>query len=121
MNESLDIAHWQKVIDEFALERDWDQFHNPKNLAMALTVEASELLQEFQWLTPDAASELEKDPKKWANVQDELADIMVYLLRIADKLNIDLNTALRQKMAKNRQKYPADKVRGSAKKYNEYE
>lgn len=102
----------------FAAERDWDQFHSPKNLSMALIAEAAELVEHFQWLTEEQSHALPKE--KLAEVEAELADIQVYLIRIADKLNVDLLAAIERKMEVNAQKYPADKVRGSAKKYTEY-
>ena len=103
----------------FAAERDWDQFHSPKNLSMALIAEAAELVEHFQWLTEDQSKNL--SPEKLAEVELELADIQLYLIRLADKLNIDLLAAVDRKIALNEQKYPADKVRGSAKKYTEYD
>jgi NTP pyrophosphatase (non-canonical NTP hydrolase) len=106
-------------IAEFARERDWDQFHSPKNLAMALIVEAGELVEQFQWLKQSESHELAGE--KLRAVEDELADIMVYLVRIADRLDIDLMAAANRKMDSNGAKYPADKVRGSSKKYTEYQ
>jgi NTP pyrophosphatase (non-canonical NTP hydrolase) len=106
-------------IAEFARERDWDQFHSPKNLAMALIVEAGELVEQFQWLKQSESHELTGE--KLRAVEDELADIMVYLVRIADRLDIDLMAAANRKMDSNGAKYPADKVRGSSKKYTEYQ
>ena len=102
----------------FAAERDWDQFHSPKNLSMALSVEASELVECFQWLTEEQSRSL--SAKQLAEVSDEIADIQLYLIRLADKLNVDIREAVHQKIKKNETKYPADKVRGSAKKYSEY-
>jgi dCTP diphosphatase len=98
----------------FARERDWEQFHSPKNLAMALIVEAAELLEHFQWLTETQSRAL--DPEKREQVAQELADVFLYLVRLADRLDIDLLDAAQRKIAINAQKYPADKVRGSAKK-----
>jgi NTP pyrophosphatase (non-canonical NTP hydrolase) len=106
-------------IRQFAEERDWDQFHSPKNLSMALIAEAAELVEHFQWLTEKESSTL--PPEKLQEVEAELADIFIYLLRIADKLGVDLMQAADTKISLNEQKYPADKVRGSAKKYTEYE
>lgn len=106
-------------IAEFARDRDWDQFHSPKNLAMALIVEAGELVEQFQWLKQSESHELKGE--KLRAVEDELADIMVYLVRIADRLDIDLMAAANRKMDSNGAKYPADKVRGSSKKYTEYQ
>ncbi|WP_020410936.1 nucleotide pyrophosphohydrolase [Hahella ganghwensis] len=117
----MDVKKIQKTIAEFAHERDWDQFHNPKNLVMALSVECSELVEEFQWLTPEQAEPdtLMTDHDKAQKVTDELADIAVYLLRLADKLDIDLEPAIYNKISKNREKYPIEKFKGLARKYNE--
>lgn len=105
-------------LQAFAEARDWDKFHSPKNLSMALSVEASELVECFQWLTEDESRSLNGD--QLAAVAEEIADIQLYLVRLSDKLEIDIGSAVRKKMEKNEAKYPAEKVRGSAKKYNEY-
>ena len=105
-------------IKDFVAERDWDQFHSPKNLSMALIVEASELVEHFQWMKQKDSFTLSKD--KHAAVEEELADILVYLVRIADQLDIDLINATMKKIKANEVKYPADLVRGSSKKYTEY-
>lgn len=104
-------------IRAFAEERDWNQFHSIKNLSMALNVEASELLEIFQWMTEDESNSLGKD--KLLKVEEELADIFVYLLRIADKLNIDLEKVSLDKIEANSKKYPVSKAKGNAKKYTE--
>lgn len=109
----------QVQLREFAKERDWDQFHSPKNLSMALIVEAAELVEHFQWLTEEQSKSL--DQKQLDKVQEELADIQIYLIRIADKLNVDLMGAVSKKIDANARKYPSEKVRGSSKKYTEYE
>jgi NTP pyrophosphatase (non-canonical NTP hydrolase) len=114
----MDIEALQKRFREFADERDWDQFHSPKNLAMALSVEASELLEHFQWLSEQESSVL--DDEKRSQVSLEMADVFLYLVRLADKLGVDLQTAIDEKMVLNAKKYPADQVKGSAKKYTEY-
>ena len=101
----------------FAAQRDWDQFHTPKNLAAALAVEAAELLENFQWLTAEESQQLA--PDTLAAVRAEVADVLLYLIRISDKLGIDLVTAAQQKIAINAVKYPMDKARGSSKKYTE--
>jgi len=101
----------------FADARDWEQFHSPKNLAMALIVEAAELTEHFQWLTETQSQTL--DPEKREQVAQELADVFLYLVRLADRLDIDLMDAAQRKLVINAQKYPADKVRGSAKKAGE--
>lgn len=102
----------------FAQERDWDQFHSPKNLAMALLGEAGELIEHFQWLTEDESRSL--SPEKKADVSTEMADVLLYLVRLADKLDIDLYQSSLDKLELNSQKYPADQVKGSARKYSEY-
>lgn len=114
-----DFAALRELIRAFVFERDWDQFHTPKNLATALSVEAAELLEPFQWLQVGDANEL--GANKLAQVTHEMADVLVYLVRLADKLDIDLMAAVAAKMAINRDKYPADKVRGDCRKYTEYE
>lgn len=101
----------------FADERDWAQFHSPKNLAAALTVEAGEILEHFQWLTEAQSREL--PAAKRAEVADELADVLLYLLQLADKLDVDLLDAAQAKMKKNKERYPVDKARGSSRKYSE--
>jgi NTP pyrophosphatase (non-canonical NTP hydrolase) len=106
-------------VRAFVAERDWDQFHSPKNLAMALSVEAAELLEIFQWLT-EAESDALSDAQL-AAVRDEMADVLVYLLRIADRLDVDLLAAAADKMRRNAEKYPADRARGRADKYTAYE
>jgi NTP pyrophosphatase (non-canonical NTP hydrolase) len=113
-----DIPKLQARLREFAEQRDWKQFHSPKNLSMALIVEAGELAEHFQWLTQEESFNLAD--KKLEAVGEELADIFVYLVRLADQLEIDLPEAVDRKIALNEAKYPADLVRGSAKKYNEY-
>ncbi len=105
-------------IREFRDERDWMQFHNPKNLACSISIEANELLEHFQWSTP--AESLTIGRKKKTEISHEIADVAVYLIELADNLGIDLAKAIAEKMAHNEAKYPADKVRGSSKKYTEY-
>ena len=104
-------------LREFAAERDWDQFHSPKNLAMALIVEAAELVEHFQWLTEEQSQALPSN--KLAEVEQEIADIQIYLIRLADKLGVDMEKAVNAKIELNEKKYPAEKVRGSAEKYND--
>ena len=107
-----------RQIREFVDERDWEQFHSPKNLAMALVVEAAELVETFQWMTEEDSSNLnDRDRRRAA---EEMADVMTYLIRISDQLDIDLLNAVEQKLATTRQKYPAELVRGSSQKYSEY-
>ena len=105
-------------LREFVAARDWDQFHTPKNLATALVAEAGELAAEFQWLTP--AQSCAPTGEQLARIRAESADVLIYLVRLADKLGFDLLAAADDKLAANEQRYPADKVRGSSKKYNQY-
>ena len=114
----LTMDQFKHALREFAADRDWDQFHSPKNLSMALIAEAAELVEHFQWLTEDQSKSL-PDSKR-SEVELELADIFTYLVRLADKLDIDLLEAAEKKLEMNAEKYPADVVRGSAKKYTEY-
>jgi NTP pyrophosphatase (non-canonical NTP hydrolase) len=109
----------QQRLAEFAAVRDWQQFHSPKNLAMALSVEAAELVEEFQWLTEEQSRAL--TPERHARVRLELADVFIYLLRIADTLGVDLLAAVDDKVVLNEKKYPADRVRGDSRKYTEYD
>lgn len=102
----------------FVAERDWERFHSPKNLAMALSVEASELVELFQWLSEDESTALDDAQRR--RVAEELADVLWYLVRLSDRLDIDLLEAAGQKLAANAKKYPAEKVRGQARKYTEY-
>ena len=102
----------------FAREREWDRYHTPKNLAMALIVEAAELAEHFQWLTPEESQSLRDGDRREA-VHDELADVLIYLVELADTLGVDLAAAARAKIAKNALKYPVEKARGNARKYDE--
>ena len=112
------LTELQRRVSAFAAARDWDQFHSPKNLAMALSVEASELLEEFQWLTEEQSRSL--DAERRERVRLEMADVLIYLLRLAGKLDVDLLRAATDKLALNELKYPADRVRGDARKYTDY-
>ena len=121
MNEAAgqgEFARLRELVRVFVDERDWDQFHTPKNLSAALSVEAAELLEHFQWLQHGRIDELGAD--KLEQVRHEMADVLVYLVRLADKLDVDLPAAVEEKMILNRAKYPADKVRGDARKYHQY-
>ena len=118
MSLNQEISFFQKKLKEFALERDWQQFHTPKNIASALSVESSELLEIFQWLEGNESFSL--TDKQRGEVSDEIADVFFYLIRLCDLLNIDIENSLNQKFIKNCEKYPADKVKGSSKKYSEY-
>jgi len=104
---------------KFVTERDWEQFNSPKNLTMALIAEAGELVEHFQWLTEDQSRNLGSSQLK--DVSYELADVLIYLIRLADQLNIDLIKASHEKLRINQEKYPVEKVKGSAKKYTSYD
>jgi NTP pyrophosphatase (non-canonical NTP hydrolase) len=117
MSEALRAL--QQRVAAFASARDWEPFHSPKNLAMALSVEAAELVEEFQWLTEEQSRAL--DAERLERVRLELADVFIYLLRIADKLDVDLVAAANDKILLNEKKYPADRVRGDARKYTDYD
>jgi dCTP diphosphatase len=117
MASSKDLDGLRDHLRRFAAERDWDQFHSPKNLAMALSVEAAELMELFQWLTEAQSRALA--PEDHAKAADEIADVLLYLIRLADQLGIDPVAAAARKMIANERKYPADKARGNSKKYTE--
>jgi len=114
-----ELEELRNAIRRFADERDWNQFHSPKNLAMALIVEAGELVEQFQWLKQSESHDLPLE--KFEAVEEELADIFVYLIRIADKLDINIVKAAQKKIRLNESKYPVEIVRGKAKKYTEYQ
>jgi NTP pyrophosphatase (non-canonical NTP hydrolase) len=116
---SHSIQQLAEHLRQFAAERDWEQFHSPKNLAMALSVEVAEIAEHFQWLTEQQSQDL--DAAKKAEVAEELADALIYLVRLAPQLQIDLLDAADRKLAINEAKYPAEQVRGSARKYSEYD
>ena len=106
------VAELRQLIADFVAERDWSQFHSPKNVSMALAIEAAELMEHFQWLTTEASRALADDPKKLAEVSEELADVIGYSFALANELRIDVSRAIRAKMRKNAEKYPADQYRG---------
>jgi len=108
-----------KKLREFAAERDWEQFHSPKNLSMALAVEVAEVLEHFQWLTEEQTRNL--DPAMVKKVREEIGDVQIYLTRLADQLGISPLDAALEKLEINRQKYPPDKARGSSKKSTEFD
>lgn len=117
--QNLDLQKLISHLRAFVRERDWEQFHTPKNLVMALSGEVGELTELFQWLTADESKAIMQDPKKAEAVRDELADVVVYCIRLCDQLGVDLSDAIWKKMAKNAAKYPPELSRGSAAKYTE--
>ena len=112
-----ELADLKEAIARFARERDWEQFHTPKNLAVGVAVEAAEILEIFQWLTDEQSRRLGAPQKE--HLADELADTYIYLLKLAEAFGIDLVEAARRKLVKNAKKYPVEKSKGSAKKYDE--
>ena len=111
------LIELRDALRAFTREREWDRYHTPKNLAMALIVEAAELAEHFQWLTAEE-SQSPQDGKR-EKIRDELADVLIYLVELADTLDVDLVAAARDKIGKNALKYPVEKARGNAKKYDE--
>lgn len=114
---SEDIEALRAALRDFALERDWEQFHSPKNLALSVSIEAAELLEHFQWLTEAQSRELSEEQRQ--QVGHEIADVLLYLLQLADKLDIDPVAAAHQKLAINAGKYPVDRAKGTSRKYTE--
>jgi dCTP diphosphatase len=109
------VAELRELVESFVAERDWHQFHAPKNLAMSLSIEAAELMEHFQWISPEESRQIAADPAQLSQVGEELADVLCYALAMANELKLDLSEAIRRKMAKNEQKYPADTFHGRAK------
>ena len=118
--KTIDLAALTQDIETFIQERDWDKFHSVKNLSTALTVEASELAEIFQWMTEKDSNEAHLDPALKVRLEDEVADVFVYLLRIMSKSNIDLESSVRNKMRKNAEKYPVELSKGNSKKYDQF-
>ena len=116
---TMSIQDLQHLLRDFVAERDWEQFHTPKNLVMALAGEVGELTEIFQWLTPEQSATVLADPARATQVREEIADIFAYLLRLADVLGVDLEASLLDKTAKNAAKYPVETARGTADKYTD--
>jgi dCTP diphosphatase len=112
------LTQLRALTRAFAAERDWQQFHTPKNLAMALSVEVAELVEHFQWLHTGELDEL--DERKREGIRHEMADVLLYLVQLADRTGVDLRAAALEKLRMNGEKYPAEKVKGDARKYDEY-
>lgn len=106
------VARLRQIVEQFVDRRQWHQFHTPKNLAMSMAIEAAELMEHFQWLTAEQSRTVADQPEKLAAVSEELADVLCYLLAMANELGLDLSAALQEKMAKNEHKYPARLYRG---------
>jgi len=120
-DKETNIDELKTKVKEFCDKRDWDQFHDAKELSIALSIEASEILEHFRWKTKDEIKKLLENPIKKEEIGDEMADVFYFLLRIAQMNNIDLTEAFYRKLDKNDKKYPVEKAKGSSKKYNEYE
>ncbi len=117
MKHDTDLAALQEMIRKFVDDRDWDQFHNPKDLSISLALEAAEVMEHFQWKNPEEMAKHSIDKKE--DVGEELADVFYWVLLLANKLDIDLVDAFTKKMAQNDAKYPVEKAKGSHKKYTE--
>ena len=113
------ISQLKEKIRSFANAREWEQFHSPKNLAMALSSEVGELMEHFLWADLEESQSICEDPAKRAAIQEELADVLIYALRFADVAGIDASNAVCSKMARNEERYPVEKAKGSSRKYNE--
>jgi NTP pyrophosphatase (non-canonical NTP hydrolase) len=118
-DEDTTLAQLKERVQAFARERDWEQFHSPKNLSMALAAEAAELMEHYLWLDGPASHALGEDPVKRAKIEEELADVVIYALEFANVTGIGLAEAIAHKMARNAEKYPVEKARGRADKYDE--
>lgn len=117
--KTINFEKLEEIIFKFSGNRDWDQFHSIKNLAMALSVESSELVEIFQWMKEEDSNKITTDVTKFPKVKDEIADIFIYLIRLSSKLDINLEEVVMEKMKKNIEKYPVDQFKGSSRKYNE--
>jgi len=106
------VAELKELVRDFVERRDWGQFHAPKNLAMSLAIEAAELMEHFQWISPEESRQIAGDPAKLSDVGEELADVLCYALAMGNMLGLDLATPIRDKMAKNERKYPAEEFKG---------
>ncbi len=119
-DETTKIKELKEIVRLFCEERDWDQYHNAKDLAIAISTESSELLEHFRFKSEKEIEEFFKDAKKKEEISDEMADVLYFLVLLAQRYDVDLTTALRKKIEKNEKKYPVDKVKGKNKKYTEY-
>lgn len=118
-DHQITLQHLKERMAAFVHERDWEQFHTPKNLSMSIAIEAAELMEHFQWLTVEQSRNL--DPNALHDIGEELADIVIYALSLSNFLNLDMADTVLAKMAKNERKYPADQVKGKAHKYTFYQ
>jgi dCTP diphosphatase len=112
--DANDLRSLERIIRRFSEEREWEAFHVPKNLVMALAVEAAELMEPFQWLTPEEAGALKEDPEAMERLGGEMADVAIYLIRLADVMGVDLGQAITAKVRRNDERFPVDRIRGRA-------
>ena len=119
MDEEITIAQIIRKINAFIKERNWEKYHNPKDLAISISIEAGELLEIFQWLTDDEITNVLKDQKKFHQIESELVDVFTYALTLANLLDIDVSKAIFNKINENKRKYPVDKIKGKYRKYSE--
>lgn len=118
-DDSITLSYLKKRIQKFIDDRDWAKYHNPKSLSISIAIEASELLELFQWVKDNELDSKVKDPDTFAKLEEELADVVIYCLSLANVVDLDLATAILKKIEKNESKYPIDKVKGDYKKYTE--
>ncbi|MBI84032.1 MAG: NTP pyrophosphohydrolase [Planctomycetaceae bacterium] len=111
-DDETTLAELREIVRDFVDQREWQKFHSPKNLSMALAIEAAELMEHFQWISMDASRQVGKDPDKLHAVGEELADVICYALALSNSLNIDVAAAVEAKMLRNKKKYPAEEYRG---------
>ncbi|MFC1454769.1 nucleotide pyrophosphohydrolase [Candidatus Undinarchaeota archaeon] len=116
MPDSTQISELKEQIKQFVKARDWEKFHNPKDLSLSISVEAAELLENFQWEDTKPPSEVKKDPRLMDNIREELADVMIFSICLANALDIDISEIITEKIRKNHEKYPAEEYKGIAKK-----
>ena len=119
MDEKITISQIIKKLEAFSRERDWEKYHNPKDLAISISIEANELLEIFQWLTDEEITSVINDQKKAHRIESELADVFAYSFTLSNRLNIDVSQAIFNKIDENERKYPVDTIKGKYKKYSE--
>ena len=119
MDEKVTISQLKNEIEEFSEEREWKKYHKPKDLAISISIEAAELLEKFQWLTDQEITQKLNDPENLGKIKSELADILVYVIYLSNKLEFDISEIISDKMKENKKKYPVEKIRGKYKKYTE--
>jgi dCTP diphosphatase len=119
-DSTVDISYLRQKVENFVQERDWTKYHHPKELAISITLEAAELLELFQWKEKEDLSQLKKNPELIQKMKEELADIMIYCINLANRTDIDISEAILEKLSKNEEKYPISLVKGKSNKYSDY-